>query len=143
MRQWQSEHLKSRHPLQVLPPAVDAIRDVAGNPLVIPTATVIPVMATSSATAVTLTAGGPAAGSAIAGTSPAPSPPDAAILGLQAQDGTASTTPADAVQVGARTPFHAFHAIFLAGDLRKVEHVAYFAYCYMHMLALFLLVQAI
>jgi len=91
----------------VLSPAADAIRDVAGNPLVMPTATVIPVMATSGATAVTLTAGGPAAGTATAGTSPAPSPPDAAILGLQAQDGTASTTSANAVQVGARTPIDA------------------------------------
>lgn len=38
----------------------DGVRDVAGNALTVPAATIIPVMATSSAAAVTVAAAGPA-----------------------------------------------------------------------------------
>ena len=40
----------------------DGIRDVAGNALVVPAATIVPVMATSSATAVVVAAAAPASG---------------------------------------------------------------------------------
>ncbi|KAK9840615.1 hypothetical protein WJX81_004598 [Elliptochloris bilobata] len=55
--------------------APDGIRDVAGNALIVPAATIIPVMATSSASASTLTAAGPA--SSAAASAPAQAAPTA------------------------------------------------------------------
>ena len=66
----------------------DGIRDVAGNALVVPAATIIPVMATSSAAAATVAAAGPAS-SALA------SSPDQGLQGVTVGASAAALTLAD------------------------------------------------
>lgn len=70
------------------PVLTDGIRDVAGNALVVPAATIIPVMATSSAAAVTVAAAGPAS-SALA------SAPDQGLQGVNLGASAAAQALAD------------------------------------------------
>ena len=66
----------------------DGIRDVAGNALVVPAASIIPVMATSSAAAVAVAAAGPAS-SALA------SSPDQGLQGATVGTSATALTLAD------------------------------------------------